>query len=113
MADDTPSLHFVAKNGVYADNLKKSDLEGCLDTGNWAVSHEVAARAVALGAEIHLHQARDQVSWKAGKLVRWSESLTYPGRVVFTFTVNSDLRRKQLSGWAQEKAYVGLGRDRI
>ena len=111
MADGIPSLHFVAKHSVYAANLKKSDIKGCLNIGNWAVSHKVAQRAVEIGAELHLHEARDQESWKAGTIVRWSESTAYPGRVIFTFAVNAALERKQLSGWAQEKAYVGLGRD--
>ena len=103
-----PRLHFVAKHEEFGANLQATAIPGQFESGVWVVAHDTAERAKVAGAEIHLHAGRDQESWKSGIIIDWRPSPAEPRRVIFTFVVDDGLRRQQLGGWGQEKAYVGL-----
>jgi hypothetical protein len=111
-----PALHFIAPRDAHGQRvaLTKPDSRGYRDSGNWNVIGQTASQAVALGAEIHLHETRDEPSWLAGRIVGWHSVMDEKGnpKAVFTFAPDDGLRRKQTEGWGQEKAYVGVGRGR-
>lgn len=95
-------LHFICRHGRSHRKVGQQIYE----TGNWAVSPEVAEQAI--GGRVYLHERQDEAAWHGGTITAWrhAEENSERVRVVFTYVVDQPFRVKCKEGWGQEKAII-------
>ena len=96
-------LHLLARANDQERKLKSVGPGEC-ESGHWAILPETAA--LAMGAEIHLHERQGEPSWKAGRIIDWQSSSEILGRVVFRFKIDPSLQRTHRKGWSNEQSRV-------
>lgn len=97
-------LHFICRHGL---NQKRIGIQ-LYETGNWAVSREVAQESI--GGRIYLHEHQETEAWHGGTIIDWRESdelrKNQSARLIFTYRVDKPFRIRCPGGWGREKAIV-------